>query len=81
MDSELSSPGPKTFQGITRTPYDTKHGLDCLDIAITGNTWQFSGWSIHSHSKTYTYQTRILRETTNDKTIFDCQDTLYNNFY
>ena len=38
MDSELSSPGPKTMQGITRTPYDTKHGLDCLDIAITGNT-------------------------------------------
>ena len=23
MDSELSSPGPRTFQGITRTPCDS----------------------------------------------------------
>ena len=32
MDSELSSPGPRTFQGITRTPCDIT--IRCIGVLM-----------------------------------------------
>ena len=40
MDSELSSPGPRTLQGIMQTPYDICFALSFIKSFVT-DTFMF----------------------------------------